>query len=338
MVKDAAVAILVAAGVPVDMMLYYRTIILLIGAAFITGCSPCSYVLEPCISYIPQEPYIASLPSSFPPQSIKEEKSDWGKELLIGQEFACELDLYRAITAFKRARILLPDDTARMRALQADYGIFLSYYLGGKYEDAVNTFECSDLAEISSHFPAVRELLLALFDSYMHTDHYTKAFRILELIDAMDEDAGIRLRMGDSIIIGDLCAAEGSAECLCDGSEAVDEFFCRYAKEKLSVRKAQVLNAVLPGAGYLYAGQHKAAATSLVINTLFIAAAYQFFQHGMWGAGLITTSLELGWYIGGINGAGLAAKQYNECLYNTYGKEAMVKGRLFPVLLFQTAF
>lgn len=315
------------------------TLFLLCLSLLVTSCSPRSCLLEPTICYTPQVCHIDALPSGFPDLTPEERASDWGKELLIGEGLACELDLYRAITAFKRAHILIAGEGQLEREQQIEYDIFLSYYLGGRYQDALNNFEGGTLTCVNMQFPAIQELLIAVYDSYMHTEQFPKAFRILELLDACDNDTGIRLRTADSLILGDLVAAKCNAEDLpCADMNLVEAFSNEYCCKKLSVTKAQTLNALLPGAGYYYVGQQKAAVTSLVINTLFTAAAYSFFEKGNWGAGLITTSLELGWYIGGINGAGLAAKEYNECLYNTLGKEAMIKGRLFPVLLFQTAF
>lgn len=318
---------------------YSSLLLLLALATLFTSCSPRSCLLEPTICYTPQVCHIASLPSAFPDLSPEERQSDWGRELLVGEKLACELDLYRAITAFKRAHILLPDEVCTQREQQIEYGIFFSYYLGGRYQDALNNFENGSLSCVGGQFPAIRELLIAVFDSYMHTEQYPKAFRILELIDVCDTEIGDRLRTADNLILGDLFTArELAAELPCTDSDIVETFAQEYCCKKLSVKKAQTLNALLPGAGYYYVGQKKAAVTSFVINTLFTAAAYAFFERGNWAAGLITSSLELGWYIGGINGAGLAAKEYDECLYNTLGKEAMIKGRLFPVLLFQTAF
>ena len=53
-----------------------------------------------------------------------------------------------------------------------------------------------------------------------------------------------------------------------------------YEYEKKSIRKAEVFNAILPGAGYFYAGQIESGITSFLINALFIAATYEFFHKG----------------------------------------------------------
>ena len=78
--------------------------------------------------------------------------------------------------------------------------------------------------------------------------------------------------------------------------------------------------------------------TSFMINASFIAASWYFFDHGNYGAGIITSSLEFGWYFGGINGAGLAAKEWNQHIYNIKGKELMIEMRLFPVLMLEASF
>lgn len=302
----------------------------------LTGCQPNSYLLEPTVIYWPQQRHIDQLPSAFPELSEEERQTDWGKELVIGETMAKELDLYRAITAFKRARILIPACEV-CRINQIEYGIFLSYYLGQRYSEAVLTFESSSLCSVTGHFPALRELLCALYDAYLHDKKPEKACRLLGLIEKIDQGMSVTLQLSEAIRVGDLSGALEMAPCS-PFSDRIFEFAGNFECRKLSVCKAQTLNALLPGAGYYYVGQCKAAVTSFVINTLFTAAAYQLFHRGYWAPGLITASLEVGWYVGGINGAGLAAKQFNETLYSDLAKETMVCNGMFPVLLFSTSF
>ena len=60
------------------------------------------------ICFIPTERLVASWPSPFPPLTTEERKEDWAQELQMGKAFAKELDLFRAITCFKRAGFLSP--------------------------------------------------------------------------------------------------------------------------------------------------------------------------------------------------------------------------------------
>ncbi|MDP1880230.1 MAG: tetratricopeptide repeat protein, partial [Parachlamydiaceae bacterium] len=96
---------------------------------------------------------VTDLPSPFTPLSSDEKKEEWGKELMYGNAFAKEWDLYRAITCYKRGLFLIPD-CAIQRKHQLEYGIILSYYLGNKYQDSLNQFEKGSLSHAGPDFPA----------------------------------------------------------------------------------------------------------------------------------------------------------------------------------------
>lgn len=303
------------------------------------SCHPRTEEFEPQIYFVPPPCLVESLPSAFPPLSEYEREQDWGKELLIANSLAKEMDLYRAITAYKRAAILIRQDTisTRDRELQIEYGILLAYYLGSKYQEAIDTFENSRLASVPETFPAYHELLILLYDCYLKTDQAERALRILILIETRNTREATDLLLSTAITNGDLALMENvSREHRL--KFAKDDWQCNLCAQEKSVRKAELLNAILPGAGYYYVGQKQSAITSFIINTLFTAAAWQLFDRGYIAGGIIVASLETGWYLGGINGAGLAAREWNEQLYNATGKEFLCKEKLFPVLMFQTAF
>ncbi len=300
-------------------------------AAFVlTGCHPKTDVLEPCIYYSIPESYLERLPSAFPPLSLEEREQAFGQEILCGDSFAREKDLYRAITAYKRALVFLPECRVERRD-ETVYKIILAYYIGGKYQSAIETFEASPLVNMKSSFPAFTNLLLILYESYHSLGYCDRADKAFSFIEKYSPDTAEDLRVGALI-------QEGNSAHIPETYPKMQKIMQCYCDHALSPRKAQIFNALLPGSGYLYVGQKQSALTSFVINALFITAAYTFFERDYIAAGAITTSLELGWYFGGINGAGLAAKEYNERLYNSLGKEAMLQGRLFPALMFTTAF
>ncbi len=302
----------------------------------LSGCQPRSLPIEPTITYVIPQHKLERLPSAFPPLSADERSQDWANELLIGDAFAREEDLYRAITAYKRALLLTPRELMERR-LQIQYDIALCYYVGSKYQEVINTFESGDLIEAKPPFPAFNNLLIMLYDSYMRQHQCEKAEAVLQLIETCSPETARDLNLYTDVVEGDLAAVQDDISNH-PSDEALSTYFCEYAQNAKSTSKAKMLNAILPGAGYYYVGQKNAALTSFLINTLFIAAAYQFFHHGYYAAGAITTSLETGWYFGGINGAGIAAKEYNEILYNNLQHRMLAENRLFPVLMFETAF
>lgn len=290
------------------------------------GCSTCPPPFEPMIWYTPPHSFIQSLPSPFKPLSRDELQTLWGKELYLGLRFSEEGDGYRAITAFKSSLYLLPKRESQRRQ-QLEYYIVLSYYLAGKHKEAYESYESSSLLDLSNDFPAKRELALILYESYQATQQYEKGEVIKNRLNGED------LSLYEAIHEGDLVTLQTYPE-----KTFINQLLTDYTFQMKSPTKAQTLQAIVPGAGYWYVGLKKSAITSFVINALFIAATAELAHRGYWAPALITLSLETGWYFGGINGAGLAANEYNERLYEPLAKETLMRERLFPVLRFEYAF
>ena len=121
--------------------------------------------IEPKISYSLKKAHVKSLNNPFKPLSLEEKLKDWGKEFIIAKKFAKELDLYRAITNFKRAEILL-EKNKENRKQEIEYNILLCYYLGKKYDSLIEYFEKSILCYVDKSFNAFEDLLIILYESY----------------------------------------------------------------------------------------------------------------------------------------------------------------------------
>lgn len=159
--------------------------------------------LKPQLGYKVHDQYLQSMHSIFPPLSNEEVITDWGKEYAIGLYFAKELDLYQAITAFKRASILIPD-TELSRRREIDYQIINAYYLGGKYDSAVNTFDHSLLANIEPSFPAFHDLLIILYDSLSHELLVDRADRMLRSLEKYFPYEKKKIEISNSILSGEI--------------------------------------------------------------------------------------------------------------------------------------
>ncbi len=301
----------------------------------LTSCYRVPEKIEPQVSFSVQEQYIKQLPSPFPELTSEEKLQPWATEYLIAQRFADELDLYRAVTSFKRAEYLLPP-AERERLVQIQYQILLSYYLGKRYDSVVETFQRSELQKTNSSFTAYHDMLVMLYESYSQVDDDKKADQVLRAMSHYYPETAMKLRLGTALQEGDLETLSTEAE---KGSHETEirDLLESYDAKKKSVSKAQTLN-LLPGAGYLYVGQKQSALTAFLLNGLFIAASVHFFNKGHIAAGIITTSFEMGWYFGGIYGAGEAAKLYNERLYETKAYPIMNQNGLFPVLSLRYGF
>lgn len=295
----------------------------------LSGCYHAESDPKPKLNTVVQDRYFKQLPSPFPPLSPSERTEEWSKERQIALGFAHELDLYQAITAFKRAEYLGPSSE---RKLEFDYDIFLCYYIGGKYLEAIYTFENTGLRTANPSFPAHRDLLITLYDCYLRADLNEKAERILDYIKQLYPETAEQLTLSGTLIQGNIEVLENSS------NPNVQNLLTQYNKEKKSIGTAQLLNTFIPGSGYLYIGQTQSAITSFCLNGLFIWASVYFFQHGNPAAGAIFTSFEAGWYFGGIYGAAQETKFYNERIYERLATPMMNEKRLFPILMLNHAF
>ncbi len=303
---------------------------------FTASCYRVSDHIDPKVNCQLQDRHLQNLTSAFAPLSAEERSSDWGKECLIAMAFAQELDLYRAVSTYKRAAILIsPEESERL--LEIQYDTLFCYFLGKRYEDALVAFEKSSLAYVDKTFPAYRDLLLILYECYREMDCPEKQAVILEMMQKIDPNTAEQMQLSRAMREGNLAQVESFANDF-HGDSYLNQFLCHYELKKKSVAKAQMFNALCPGAGYLYIGQKKSAATAFLLNGLFLAAAYEFFHHDHAVGGIITLSFEAGWYFGGIYGAGQEAKYYNERLYEKSASVTLGERNLFPVLMLEHTF
>ncbi len=301
-----------------------------------TACYRVPDRIDPRVDYCLQDRHFQHLKGAFHPLTETERMSDWGKEYTIARVFADQLDLYRAVSTFRRAEILLPKEE-KERKLEIEYDILLCYFLGKRYDEAVDAFEKSGLCHVDKSFAAYHDLMLILYECYREMDNPEKQQRVLELNKKTYPDSGEKLQISRAIREGDIPQIQSFTQ-ETPHPAYLDDLLARYQAQKKSVATAQTLNAIVPGAGYLYIGQRKSAFTALLLNSLFIVAAYEFFHHGHTAAGIITTSFEAGWYFGGIYGAGEEAKYYNERVYEKLAGNVLNEQNLFPVLMLQYAF
>lgn len=262
----------------------------------------------------------------FEPLTAEEKMTDWGKEYQIALMFAEDFDLYRAITNFKRAVCLAPVDEMKRR-LELHYLTALSYFLGKKYVEVIYTLESTPLAQVNKDFPAYNDLLLILYESHTQLGREEHAEHILKL---MDGDSSEKVALYRDLRQADLQKLSKKPE--------TETLLAGYYKQAKSVKCAQRLNMALPGAGYWYLGQKQTAFTAFGINALFAGAATAFFLHDNIWAGILTLSLEGGWYFGGIYGAGLSAKEYNERLYSTFAERTGNREKSFPTMRLKYSF
>lgn len=297
----------------------------------LTSCYKVPDQIEPKVDYCLQDQYLLNLPSPFQPLSEEEKHEDFGKEALIAFRFAHDLDLYQAITAFKRASYLCQNQA---RTLEFEYEILLCYYIGRKYPEVIYQFEHSPLRFVDTQFPACKDLLIILFDSYTKVKDFVNRDRIYYYIKDLYPETAEAIELSYVLQTANLPEIEKHVE----KNPYLSSFLESYSSQKKSIGTSQILNAVLPGAGYFYIGQRQTALTAALFNGLFVWASYLFFHKGNIPAGVIFATFEAGWYFGGIYGVGQETKFYNERIYEKYATPMMNQKGLFPAFMIRHAF
>lgn len=298
-----------------------RTLLLYsIAAMIVASCQRSSSDQAP-ISVVPPPQSFRHLPSAFPPQSI-DPSAPWTVEREVGRRFAREGDYYRAITAFKRALFLLPSGQT-LRHQELEFDILLSYALAQRWSEALEFLKASDLLAVEESFPAKRELHLLIREVLLESGNEQGAIQVEQLLPPEDQK--------------DL--EEGRALQMRRWSDVSrEDFSLAYQRYRKSPQTAGWLNALLPGAGYAYVGQYQSAFTSFLVNGLTLWATITLACHEEYAAAALLGSLEVGWYIGGIEGASLAAHRWNDRLGERLASPLLSQQRLYPLFRYEVTF
>ena len=89
--------------------------------------------------------------------------------------------------------------------------------------------------------------------------------------------------------------------------EAIDE----YVRGRDKSPKVGGLLGMIPGLGYMYAGEYGNGFRSIILNSLFIFGMVSTAQDDEWGAFAVITFFEFTWYSGSIYGGVDASHRYN---------------------------
>lgn len=257
-------------------------------------------------------------------------------QLGLGDAFLEEGEYYRAVTEYKKFRILFPSSA------RGDYALFrtgIAFYLGAEYADAVHSFSAlresrkdSAYADASLFFEGLsrwqkRDLAGAAesFEALLQRDPPSpfapraRAARALLEVDRGDVPAA------RSALDAFLAACPGHA-----GEGRVREALPLLREYENLPEKSEllagILSAILPGSGYVYAGRYGDGLTAFLLNGLFIAGAVTAVHNEWYPAAGLAGGVGLPFYLGNIYGSANAAKRWN----NRVRRE--VRGRIAALL------
>ncbi len=276
------------------------------------------------------EKILRERPSILLALTSSEKNATWAGEYLIAKTFANELDLYQASVAFRRAAILAEVQNPG-KVTDLEYGTLYCYYLAQKYSEVIEFFEKSSLRSVDASFSGYHDLLVILYDSYIQTDARPQAEKLLAFIRDKSPETAKKLFIWQAFVNADFTALQELSLQDPQIKKVLDTFW----EKKKSVKTAEYLNSFLPGAGYFYLGQYQSGLTAIALNALFIVASFHYFSKGHIASGIIFAMFEMGWYDGGVAGAGHETKFYNERVYENLSIDLLWKNKLFPILMLE---
>ena len=259
-------------------------------------------------------------------------------QLRVAESFLAEKEYYRAITEFKRFLYLFPDSE---RGDQALLQIGSAYLQGGEPNQAARSFldlrekfPSSPLAPQSRFLEGLAvwkskdpEKAKGLFETLADEDppspYAPRALGAVALI-RLEEDnpQGSRDTLQRFL---ETCPHHPWAERVREADTLLIEY--QSLPEKSEVM-AGILSAILPGAGYAYAGELATGFMSLAVNGAFIAATWTALAQGLEAVGILAGGVGLPFYIGNIYGSALAARKWNQAV------KKQAQGKIYSALNF----
>jgi len=226
-------------------------------------------------------------------------------------------DYLTAVMEYKRFIHFFPEDKRVERAM---YQTGMSYFLGGDFKAAVDSFQ-----KLIDEYVDTDDAIKSYFkisDAYMKLNAFDPAIINLNNLILVAHDEDVRdeayYRLG-WIYLETASWEEGRQYFSKISVKNKDKYrletlSAELEKEKLIPKKNPNLAgflSVIPGAGYLYCERYQDALIAFLINGALIYAAYESFDEGNPALGGLLTFVEVGFYAGNIYGAVTSAHKYN---------------------------
>jgi len=205
-----------------------------------------------------------------------------------------------------------------------------------------------DRAEDSDHALKPVALLLRAETASAEKKHTEAVYYLQSAVEEKSspdmQKFAVRRVAGEYLRAGQSAQARAVLSQAPDSEAAALAALTSYERER---DKSPVLGGVLgliPGLGYIYAGEYANGLRSLILNGLFVGAMVYSGVEDQWGAFAVISFFELTWYSGSIYGGIDAAQRYNRtrqerCLEAVQGQAAFVPDfKQLPVISLQFRF
>ncbi len=198
-------------------------------------------------------------------------------------------------------------------------------FIENLYEEKEYYRSVSEILKITFHYPqsaAKNKLDLYLLKSFYHLGDYQSLTiagkRILKERD-LKSDTGNTKQIGillssAALKKGDEISAEKAWQLYVREDESRIFPTSDTVEGLVDPERAAFYSGIIPGSGLLISEQYGKAATSFMLNLLFIGGTYAALMQEQYGAAGLLFFFEISWYFGGKKASAEAAQNYNHRL------------------------
>lgn len=243
------------------------------------------------------------------------------EQLRLAEDAMARGEYQRAVTELERFLHFFPQDE---EAPRARYLIGLSYLKWRQHPKARSVFE--ELMRAHPGTPLAGQALFMIGESFYMQGLFEQAEAVYTQVIAGQTDPELRSRA--VYRLGWTRMQTGRWDEASRAFDEVEQASPLYPNARDLSRKslqgellpskdpvtAGALAAALPGLGHAYVNRYKDGVVALLLNGLFIWAAYESFNRDHEVLGGILAFLELGWYSGNIYSAVNSAHKYNRAV------------------------
>ena len=239
------------------------------------------------------------------------------KQFNFAEHYFSDKDYLPAVLEYKRFIYFFPGDE---RVETAMYRIGMSYYLGGHFKNAIDSFK--DLIDRYADSDLSIKSYFMISESYVKLNSFGPA--IINLNNLITTTNHEDVRDEAYYRIGWIYIETASWEkARLNFSKISAKNKDKYKLERLNAelnkeRSIPKKNpdlagflSIIPGAGYLYCERYQDALIAFLLNGGLILAAYESFDDNNNALGGVIAFVEFGFYAGNIYGAVTSAHKYN---------------------------
>jgi hypothetical protein len=237
---------------------------------------------------------------------------DYNLEYKLAKSCLYDKALESTIYGFKKSQCLAK---TQEEASKAHYGLIYTYFLSKKWDELKHDYLRGGLDSLDQKAPYYKDALLMC---YIALCELKVPFLTQDVKNKLCEDRALA-----QIILDYESLEKGNYP------KRYQDIYAKFLSLKKSPLKAGLLNAFLPGSGYLYLNQKQSAITAFLLLGLLCFCLFVLSKQKQIAFSLLIYSIFTGFYWGSIVGVTESCQFYNKTIHGYLFDPIMNQDKLF---------